>query len=62
MSKITKFTDEELEILSSGLLSLIASTNMALTHTYDEVSSKALREAIGKYNVLNQKICELQNK
>lgn len=53
-----EFTDDEIYILSDGLLSLIRGTNEALKLTYDKESIEKLQEAMRKYQMLNEKVCK----
>lgn len=53
------FTNEELYMLSDGLLSLIRCNNEAAKLTYDRKSIQALKESSEKYQRLNRKICEM---
>lgn len=54
-----QFTDDELYMLSDGILSLIRNTNEALRLVYDSKSIKVLQETQSKYKDLNRKICEM---
>ena len=51
------FTDEELYIISDGMLNLIRDTNRALKMVYDEKSINALKEALERYQEINRKVC-----
>ena len=53
-----EFTDDEIYILSDGLLALIRNTNEALRLTYDKESIEKLQEAMRKYQRLNEKVCK----
>ena len=53
-----QFTDDELYMLSDGILSLIRNTNEALRLVYDSKSIKVLQETQSKYKDLNRKICD----
>ena len=53
----SQFTDDEMYLLSDGLLSLIRSTNEALKLTYDKKSIETLQAAVQKYQELNAKVC-----
>lgn len=54
------FSDEELNIMSDGILSLIHNVNEAIRLTRDEKAQDVLRDANRKYRELNSKICNLQ--
>lgn len=54
---VNQFTDDEMYILSDGLLALIRSTNEALKLTYDKESIYSLQAAVEKYQKLNTKVC-----
>ena len=53
----SQFTDDEMYILSDGLLALIRSTCEALKLTYDKESIEKLQAAVQKYQRLNEKVC-----
>lgn len=52
-----QFTDEELYMLSDGVLALIRNTNEALRLVCDSKSINVLQETQKKYKDLNTKIC-----
>ena len=52
-----QFTDDELYMLSDGILALIRSTNEALRLVCDSKSIEVLQESQKKYKDLNAKIC-----
>lgn len=52
-----QFTDEELYMLSDGVLALIKITNQALQLTSDKSCIEALENLSRKYRELNTKIC-----
>lgn len=54
-----QFTDDEIYMLSDGILSLIRNTNEALRLVCDIKSIKVLQETQRKYIDLNGKICEM---
>ena len=53
----TEFTDDELYLLSEGLLALIGNTTKAMQYTYDRTALEALNVAMNKYSALNSKVC-----
>lgn len=53
------FSDEELKIMSDGILALIHNVNEAIRLTVDEKAKDALYEANRRYRELNSKICNL---
>lgn len=57
MRNDVQFTDDELYILSDGILSLIRNTNEALKLVYDRKSIEILQETQKRYKNLNTKIC-----
>lgn len=52
-----QFTDDELYMLSDGMLALIRNTNQALQLTSDKGCIEALENLNKKYKDLNTKIC-----
>lgn len=54
------FSDEELKIMSDGILALIHNVNEAMQLTRDVKVQDALYEANRRYRELNSKICSLQ--
>ena len=52
-----QFTDDELYMLSDGILALIRNTNQALQLTSDKSCIEALENLNKKYRELNTKIC-----
>lgn len=54
-----EFTEEEIYILSDGLLSLIQRTGEALKIVSDRECQKVLMQTSEKYLSLNSKICRL---
>ena len=52
-----QFTDDELYMLSYGILALIKSTNEALRLVCDSKSIEVLQESQKRYKDLNTKIC-----
>ena len=54
------FSDEELKIMSDGILALIHNVNEAIRLTVDKQAKDALYEANRRYIELNSKICSLQ--
>lgn len=52
-----QFTDDELYMLSDGMLALIRNTNQALQLTSDKDCIEALENLNKKYKDLNTKIC-----
>ena len=52
-----QFTDDELRILSNGILSLIDNVTKALNLVYDSKSVEVLLTSQEKYRELNTKIC-----
>lgn len=57
LEKEKQFTDEELYMLSDGILALIRNTNEALRLVCDSKSIEVLQETQKKYKKLNSKIC-----
>ena len=55
--KNKQFTDDELYMLSDGMLALIRNTNQALQLTSDKGCIEALENLNKKYRELNIKIC-----
>ena len=53
------FSDEELKIMSDGILALIHNVNEAIRLTVDEKAKDGLYEANRRYRELNSKICNL---
>ena len=53
------FTEEELCMLSNGMLSIIRNTNEAVMLISDDKSIKVLEDALKKYQELNKKVCEM---
>lgn len=51
------FTNDELRILSDGILSLVRNTNNAINLMTDKAVIKALEDLNGKYKELNCKVC-----
>ena len=54
-----QFTDDELYMLSDGVLALIGNVDEALKLVCDAKSIDTLQEAQRKYNDLNTKICKM---
>lgn len=54
-----QFTDEELYMLSNGVLALIRNTNEAMKLVSDEKSIEVLGYTLTKYRDLNKKICDM---
>ena len=54
---VKQFTDDEMYILSDGLLALIRSTSKALELTYNAESVEKMKAALEKYKELNTKVC-----
>ena len=54
------FSNEELNIMSDGILALIHNVNEAIRLTIDEKAKDALYDANRRYRELNSKICNLQ--
>lgn len=54
-----QFTDDELRMLSNGILSLIDNVTKALNLVCDSKSVKVLLASQEKYRELNTKICEM---
>ena len=54
------FSDEELKIMSDGILALIHNVNEAMQLTRDVKAQNALHDAHIRYIELNFKICNLQ--
>ena len=54
-----QFTDEELYMLSDGMLALIRNTDEAMKLVSDGKSIKVLRDTLTKYRELNSKICDI---
>lgn len=52
-----QFTDDELYMLSDGILALIRSTNEALKLVCDSKNIEVLQESQKRYKNLNAKIC-----
>ena len=52
-----QFTDEELYMLSDGVLALIRNTNEAMKLVSDGKSIEILQETQKRYKELNAKIC-----
>lgn len=57
LEKEKQFTDDELYMLSDGMLALIRNTNKALQLTSDKSCIEALENLNKKYRELNTKIC-----
>ena len=57
MENNKQFTDDELYILSDGILSLIRNTNQALQLTSNKKCIEALENSNQIYKELNTKIC-----
>ena len=53
------FTDDELYILSDGILALMENINKACQLVTDKQSIDSLRTALDKYQELNRKICNM---
>ena len=54
-----QFTDEELYMLSDGVLALIRNTNEAIKLVSDGKSIEVLEDILKKYRELNKKICDM---
>ena len=54
-----QFTDDELYILSDGVLALIRNTNEAIKLVSDLKSIEILEDTLTKYRELNKKICDM---
>ena len=54
-----QFTDEELYMLSDGVLALIRNTNEAMKLVPDGKSIEVLGDTLTKYRELNKKICNM---
>ena len=54
-----QFTDEELYMLSDGVLALIRNTNEAMKLVSDGKSIEVLGDTLTKYRDLNKKICDM---
>ena len=54
-----QFTDEELYMLSDGVLALIRNTNEAMKLVSDVKSIEVLVDTLTKYRELNKKICDM---
>ena len=54
-----QFTDEELYMLSDGVLALIRNTNEAMKLVLDGKSIEVLVDTLTKYRELNKKICDM---
>ena len=54
-----QFTDDELYILSDGVLALIRNTNEAMKLVSDGKSIEVLGDTLTKYRDLNKKICDM---
>ena len=54
-----QFTDDELYILSDGVLALIRNTNEAMKLETKKKSIEVLGDALTKYRDLNKKICDI---
>ena len=54
-----QFTDEELYMLSDGILALIRNTNEAMKLVSDGKSIEILGDTLTKYRELNKKICDM---
>ena len=54
-----QFTDEELYMLSDGVLALIRNTNEAIKLVSDRKSTEVLGDTRTKYRELNKKICDM---
>ena len=54
-----QFTDEELYMLSDGVLALIRNTNEAMKLVSDGKSIEVLGATLTKYRELNKKICDM---
>ena len=54
-----QFTDEELYMLSDGVLALIRNTNEAMKLVSDGKSIEVLGDTLTKYRELNKKICDM---
>lgn len=55
------FTQEELEMLSDGILKLIADTSKAKQLITDRNVIEAMHDLTNKYRTLNKKICDMIN-
>lgn len=58
-SETMNFTTDELNTLSTALLSLIGDVNKAMVLVYDKTSLIAMQNARSKYQDLNRKICDM---
>ena len=54
-----QFTDDELYILSDGVLALIRNTNEAMKLISERKSIEVLGDTLTKYRDLNKKICDM---
>ena len=54
-----QFTDDELYMLSDGVLALIRNTNEAMKLVSDGKSIEVLGDTLTKYRELNKKICDM---
>ena len=54
-----QFTDDELYMLSDGVLALIRNTNEAIKLVSDGKSIEVLGDTLTKYRELNKKICDM---
>lgn len=54
-----QFTDEELYMLSDGVLALIRNINEAIKLVSDGKSIEVLGDTLTKYRELNKKICNM---
>ena len=57
-----QFTNNELNMLSDGILTMIENVNEALKLVRDSESIKVLQESQEKYKELNAKICGMTRK
>lgn len=62
MDNRIRFTDEELIMLSNGILALIHNANTAKTLVADSNTHAAIEEEINKLVILNSKICREMEK
>ena len=54
-----QFTDDELYMLSDGVLALIRNANEAIKLVSDGKSIEVLEDILKKYRELNKKICDM---
>ena len=59
LGALPQFTDDELYMLSDGMLALIRDINAAMKLVHDKQSVETLGNELSKYRELNKKICAM---